>query len=144
MESFTNPPLEAIRAILHSARSIAVVGLSDKAERPSHRVAAYLQQAGYRILPVNPALTEVLGERCWPTVADLPEAVDVVCIFRRSEEVPPIVEEAIALGAKGVWMQDGVVHAPAAARARAAGLQVVMNDCLLRRHMALGGGPVPA
>lgn len=142
MEPFTPLHLDALRSLLESVRSIAVVGLSDKASRPSNRVAAYLQEAGYRILPVNPAIQEALGEQAWPSVAALPERVDVVCIFRRSEEVGPIVEEAIALGARVVWMQDGVVNPQAAARARAAGLQVVMNDCMLRRHLALGLPPI--
>ncbi len=138
MEAFANPPLERLRDLLLQTRSIAVVGLSDKASRPSNRVAAYLQEAGYRILPVNPAIPEALGEKSWPSVANLPGPVDVVCIFRRSEEVGPIVDEAIANGARVVWMQDQVVNVEAAARAREAGLEVVMNDCMLRRHLALG------
>ena len=138
MEAFANPPLERLRDLLLQTRSIAVVGLSDKASRPSNRVAAYLQEAGYRILPVNPAIPEALGEKSWPSVASLPGPVDVVCIFRRSEEVGPIVDEAIANGARVVWMQDQVVNVEAAARAREAGLEVVMNDCMLRRHLALG------
>lgn len=142
MEPFTPPTLDSLRSLLEQVRSIAVVGLSDKATRPSHRVAAYLQEAGYRILPVNPAIQEALGEQAWPSVAALPEKVDVVCIFRRSEEVGPIVEEAIALGVRVVWMQDGVVNPQAAARASAAGLEVVMNDCMLRRHLALGLPPI--
>lgn len=141
MTSFTNPSLQRIKEILLQTRSIAVVGISDKAERPSHRVAAYLQDAGYRIFPVNPALDRVLGEKAVASVSRLDQPVDLVCIFRRSDEVPPIVDEAIALGARVIWMQDQVVHAEAAARAQAAGLEVVMNDCLLRRHLALGLPP---
>ena len=126
-----------IREILASARTIAVVGLSDKPDRDSHRVAAYLQRAGYRILPVNPAVTTVLGEKAVPGLRDLTEPVDVVDIFRKPEAVPAIVEDAIAIGAKVIWMQDGIVHNAAAARARAAGLKVVMSRCMLRDHRAM-------
>lgn len=139
MEGFVNPSLAEIRRLLERARAIAVVGLSDKAERPSHRVAAYLQAAGYRIVPVNPALDEALGERAWPTLEEAPRPVDIVCVFRRSEEVPPIAAAAAARGDGALWLQDGVVHAGAARLARAAGLVVVMNDCLLRRHQSLLG-----
>ena len=126
-----------IREILASARTIAVVGLSDKPDRDSHRVAAYLQRAGYRILPVNPAVTTVLGEKAVPGLRDLTEPVDVVDIFRKPEAVPAIVEDAIAIGAKVIWMQDGIVHNAAADRARAAGLKVVMGRCMLRDHRAM-------
>ena len=126
-----------IREILASARTIAVVGLSDKPDRDSHRVAAYLQRAGYRILPVNPAVTTVLGEKAVPGLRDLTEPVDVVDIFRKPEAVPAIVEDAIAIGAKVIWMQDGIVHNAAADRARAAGLKVVMSRCMLRDHRAM-------
>jgi uncharacterized protein len=138
-----------IDSILRESRTIAIVGLSDKPDRPSYRVAKYLQAQGYRIVPVNPGLTEVLGERSYPDLASIPgpDAVDVVDIFRRSEDVPPIVEAAIARGAKIVWMQEGVVNEPAAERARAAGLQVVMNLCMKKEHekrrpgAAASGGP---
>ena len=132
-------PVE-IHQILGTAKTIAVVGLSDKPGRDSHRVAAYLQQAGYRILPVNPNLAEVLGERAWASLRDIPIPVDVVDIFRRPDAVPEIVADAIAIGAKVVWMQDGIVHNAAADRARAAGLQVVMSRCLLREHRAWRSG----
>ena len=132
-----NPTPEEIRAILASARTIAVVGLSDKPDRDSYRVAAYLQRAGYRILPVNPAVSQVLGEKAVPSLRDLAEPVDVVDIFRRPEAVPEIVEDAIAIGAKVVWMQDGIVHEAAADRARAAGLKVVTSRCMLRDHRAM-------
>ena len=120
--------------ILTSARTIAVVGLSPDPRRPSHGVARYLQRAGYRIIPVNPNVDEVLGERAYPNLRQVPEPVDVVDVFRRSEFVGPIVDDAIAIKASAVWLQDGVVDEDAAARARAAGLDVVMDDCMMRRH----------
>ena len=113
---------------LANASTIAVVGISPRPERPSHYVALYLQEQGYRIIPVNPMLETVLGERCYPDLKSVPERVDMVNIFRRSEHVGPIVDDAIAIGAKYVWMQDGVVDEAAAARAREAGLLVVMDD----------------
>jgi predicted CoA-binding protein len=123
-----------IDGILRESRTIAVVGLSDKTDRPSYRVAKYLQANGYRIVPVNPGLTEVLGEPSYPDLASIPIPVDVVDIFRRSEDVPPIVEAAVAKGAKAVWMQEGIVNKPAAERARAAGLKVVMSLCIKKEH----------
>lgn len=120
--------------ILKLARTIAVVGLSANARRPSHGVARYLQRAGYRIIPVNPNVAEVLGERAYATLSELPEPVDVVEVFRRSEFAGAIVDEAIAIGAGAVWLQDGVVDEAAAERARTAGLDVVMDDCMMRRH----------
>jgi predicted CoA-binding protein len=120
--------------ILASARTIAVVGLSPDPRRPSHGVARYLQRAGYRIVPVNPMVAEVLGERAYPNLRDLPRPVDVVDVFRRSEFVGPIVDDAIAIKAGAVWLQDGVIDQAAASRARAAGLDVVMDDCMMRRH----------
>jgi len=144
MESFSNPPAAELRRLLASTREIAVVGLSANPARPSFRVCAYLQEQGYRIRPVNPTVNEVLGERAWPDLSALGGPLDMVCLFRRSEEVPPLVDEALALGCRSIWMQDHVVHQPAALKARAAGVAVVMNDCLLRRHQQLvgpGGGP---
>jgi len=126
-----------IEEILQQGRTIAVVGLSPKANRPSHSVSQYMQSQGYRIIPVNPAAVEVLGEKCYPDLASIPEKVDIVNIFRRSEEVPPIVQEAIRIGATAVWMQEGVVHQGAAARAREAGLKVVMDLCILKEHRRL-------
>jgi len=120
--------------ILRSAHTIAVVGLSANPQRPSHGVARYLQRAGYRIIPVNPNVAEVLGERAYATLSELPGPVDVVEVFRRSEFAGAIVDDAIAVGAGAVWLQDGVVDEAAAARARAAGLDVVMDDCMMRRH----------
>jgi len=122
--------------ILREYRRIAVVGISDRPERDSYRVAAYLAQAGYVIIPVNPNVTQVLGERCWPTLDDVPTPIEVVDVFRRSELVEPVVDAAIRVGAKAVWMQDGVVNETAAATARAAGLLVVMDRCMLRDHAA--------
>ncbi len=123
-----------IAALLGSARIIAVVGLSSKRYRPSHGVAEYMQHAGYRIIPVNPHETEVLGEKSYAKLEDIPEHVDIVDIFRRSEYVPELVDAAIRIGARAVWMQEGVVHEAAAAKARAAGLQVIMDRCILKEH----------
>jgi len=120
--------------ILDSARTIAVVGLSGKRYRPSYGVAEYMKRAGYRIIPVNPHETEVLGERCYPDLDSVPDPVDIVDIFRRAEFVPPIVEAAIRKGARAVWMQEGVIHEAAARRAEAAGLFVVMDSCILKDH----------
>jgi predicted CoA-binding protein len=120
--------------ILTSARTIAVVGLSPDPRRPSHGVARYLQRAGYRIIPVNPNVDEVLGERAYASLRQIPQTVDVVDVFRRSEFVGPIVDDAIAIKASAVWLQDGVVDEDAATRARASGLDVVMDDCMMRRH----------
>jgi uncharacterized protein len=129
--------MNRISEILHSSRTIAVVGLSGKRYRPSFGVAEYLKRSGYRIIPVNPFETEVLGEKCYPDLDSIPEPVDLVDIFRRSEFVPEIVEAAIRKGAKAIWMQEGVVHEEAAARAEAAGLAVVMDRCILKDHRRL-------
>jgi uncharacterized protein len=123
--------------ILESARTIAVVGLSGKRYRPSYGVAEYLKRSGYRVVPVNPEETEVLGEKCYPDLDSVPGEIDVVDIFRRSEFVPEIVEAAIRKGAKAVWMQEGVIHEEAANRAREAGLAVVMDRCILKDHRRL-------
>lgn len=130
---------EEIKAILESARTVAVVGLSDNPERESYQVAAYLKAQGYRIIPVNPNVQDVLGERAHPTLADIPREiqVDVVDIFRRPEFIPEIVEQAIARGAKVIWMQKGLAHNAAADKARAAGLAVVMDRCMMVEHRRL-------
>jgi uncharacterized protein len=128
---------EVIERILKNARTIAVVGLSLDPQRPSHGVARYLQRAGYRVIPVNPNVEEVLGERAYPRLRDVPDPIDVVDVFRRSEFVGPILDEAIAMKLPAVWLQDGVIDEAAAQRARAAGLDVVMDDCIMRRHASL-------
>jgi predicted CoA-binding protein len=120
--------------LLKKSRVIAVVGLSSKQFRPSYGVAEYMQKEGYRIIPVNPHETEVLGEKAYARLEDVPEHIDIVDIFRRSEFVLPIVEDAIRLGASAVWMQEEVVHEEAAEKARAAGLAVVMDRCILKEH----------
>lgn len=129
--------MKAIADILRSARTIAVVGVSSKRFRPSYGVTEYMQRAGYRIIPVNPQETEVLGERSYPDLDSIPGPVDIVDIFRRSEFVPEIVDAAIRKGAKMVWMQEGVIHEEAARRAEAAGLTVVMDHCILKEHRRL-------
>jgi uncharacterized protein len=126
-----------IPEILKSSHTIAVVGLSSSPMRPSNGVSEYMKRAGYRIIPVNPNETEVLGERCYARLEDIPEKVDIVDVFRRPEFVPEIVESAIAIGAKTVWMQEGVIHEEAARRARSAGLNVVMDRCILKDHRKL-------
>jgi len=129
--------MEEIEGILKEGRTVAVVGLSPKPDRPSYVVARYLQANGYRIIPVNPNAQEILGEKAYPTVLSIPEKVDIVDIFRRPEEVPPVVEEAIKIGARVVWMQEGIVNEAAAQRAKEAGLKVVMDRCLKKEHQRL-------
>ncbi len=130
--------LEEIKKIFQ-LETIAVVGMSPKPERPSHYVAKYLQEQGYRIIPVNPGHDELLGETSYATLQDIPESVDVVDVFRRPEHVDPIIDAAIEIGARALWLQDGVVNEAAAAWAEEAGLLVVMNDCMLRQHRQLFG-----
>ena len=125
---------------LRNSRTIAVVGLSPDSERPSHFVAKYLQENGYRIIPINPLIREVLGERCHADLRSAPGPIDLVDIFRRSEHTLPIVEQAIEVGARYIWMQDGIVNEEAAAMARAAGLSVVMDNCAMREHRRRYGG----
>ncbi len=120
--------------LLRSAKTIAVVGLSNRRMRPSYGVSEYMRQAGYRIIPINPNETEVLSERAYPDLDSVPERIDIVDIFRRSEFVPEIVDAAIRVGAGAVWMQEGVVHEAAAEKARQAGLAVVMDRCILKEH----------
>lgn len=125
---------QTIEKILRTSKTIATVGFSDDTTKPSHMVPAYLQSQGYRVIPVNPKLETGLGEKAYPSVSDVPEPIDVVQIFRRSDQVGPIVDEAIAVGAKAVWMQIGISDEAAADRARAAGLDVVMNQCMKVQH----------
>ena len=128
-------PVETLQRIFAESRNIAVVGLSPKTNRPSNQVALYLQQAGYRIIPVNPGQAKILGEPCYPDLQSIPGPVDVVDIFRRSEQVEPVVRDAIAIGAKVVWMQQGIVNVEAATIAEQAGLIVIMDRCLKVDHM---------
>lgn len=134
---FANPSPEEIRTLLERVRTIAVVGLSPKPDRPSHSVARALKHFGYRIVPVRPAVDEVLGEKAYAHLTDIPFAVDLVDVFRAPEHVPAIVEAAIAIGAKAIWLQEGVVHEAAAQRARAAGLAVVMDRCIYKDYLSL-------
>jgi predicted CoA-binding protein len=133
------PPAERVAHILTHCRTIAVVGLSPKPHRASFNVARYMQANGYRIIPVNPNVAEVLGEKSYPTLLEAAqhEAIDLVNCFRNSEDIPPIVDEAIAIGAKAVWMQLGVAHPAAAAKAEGAGLLVVQDKCLKLEHARL-------
>lgn len=128
-----------IQTILQNCRTIAVVGLSPKPARDSHHVAEYLQQQGYRIVPINPMATEILGERCWPTLSEAAQhlQIDLVDVFRNSADVPPIADEAIAIGAQALWLQLGVRDDAACDRARAAGLRVVQDHCTLVEHRRL-------
>lgn len=132
-----NASNEDIRRLLSQAKTIAVVGLSEDPARDSHRIAAYLQEQGYRVIPVNPKVRAVLGEKGYPDLSSVPVPIDIVDVFRRVEAIPAIVEEAIAVGAKAVWMQLGLAHNASAEKARAAGLTVVMNKCIMVEHRYL-------
>ncbi len=123
-----------IEEILKTCKTVAVVGLSPKMERASYGVAHYLKGCGFRIIPVNPTAQEVMGEKCYPSLTDVAEPVDVVDIFRRAEDVPSVVDEAIKIGAKAIWMQLGIVNEEAAEKARKAGLKVVMDKCIKVEH----------
>jgi uncharacterized protein len=129
--------MASIAELLRTARVIAVVGLSSDDMRPSYGVALYMQRAGYRIIPVNPNETEVLGEKSYARLEDVPEKIDIVDVFRRSMFVRGVVDSAIRIGAKAVWMQEGIVDEGAAEAARAAGLDVVMDRCILKDHRSL-------
>ncbi|TFH39019.1 MAG: CoA-binding protein [Chrysiogenales bacterium] len=129
-----NPPEKEVTELLHSARTIAIVGLSDRPDRDSHRVASYLKEKGYRIIPVNPKVKEILGEKSYPDLASIPEKIDVVDIFRSIDAIPAIVDEAIAVGAGAVWMQLGLAHGESARKAREAGLKVVQSKCIKIEH----------
>ncbi|HWA82666.1 MAG TPA: CoA-binding protein [Fimbriimonadaceae bacterium] len=136
-ERFQNT--KTIRDLLATAHTIAVVGLSTEKTKASNMVASYLQDEGYRIVPVHPKATEILGEKCYPDLKSIPEKVDIVDIFRPALEVPGIVEDAIAIGAKAVWMQLRIIDFPSAERALAAGLKVVVDRCIKMEHGRFGG-----
>ena len=125
--------------IFRTCKTVAIVGLSANPERPSHHVGAYLKEKGYRVIPVNPGEKKILGEICYPDISSIPGKIDVVDIFRKSEDVPPIVKDAIKCGAKAVWMQEGVVNQAAADEAQKSGLKVVMNKCMFKEHSRLFG-----
>lgn len=137
--AFATTAFDRLR-ILRSARTIAMVGLSSNPFRPSHFAAIYLLAEGYNVIPVNPREKEILGRRCYASLRDIPEPVDLVDIFRDPQAVPPIIEEAIAIGAKVIWMQLGVINEPAAQRAHEAGLEVVMDACVKIEHARFFGG----
>jgi len=136
-----NPDDERIRILLESARTIAVVGLSPRPARASHQVARYLMAVGYRVIPVNPGFAEILGQRCFPDLPAVPEPIDIVDCFRRSEYIEPIAADAVAVGAKVLWLQLGVVNEAAANIAARAGLTVVVDRCIKIDHAALGVRP---
>lgn len=128
-----------MKDILLSTKTIASVGLSSNPAKESYGIVQYLKDQGYRVIPVNPTATEILGEKSYPDLSSVPEKIDVVQVFRKPEDVPPVVDEAIKVGAKVVWMQEGIVNDEAAGKARAAGLQVVMDACMRVMHRALIG-----
>ena len=130
---------KVLKEILLSVKTIASVGLSGNQQKESYWIAAYLQEQGYRIIPVNPTATEILGEKAYPDLQSVPEKIDVVQVFRKPEDVPPVVVDAIQVGAKVVWMQEGIVNEEAARNARDAGLQVVMDACMRATHRRLIG-----
>jgi uncharacterized protein len=130
----SRPETDAIRDLLRRSKTIAVVGLSDSPLRPSYGVSAYMQSHGYKIIPVNPLINESLGEKAYPSLAEVPEKIDIVNIFRRSEYVEAIVDEAIELKVPAVWMQEGVINQKAAEKAEKAGIFVAMDLCILKEH----------
>ena len=135
-----NPGPAEIKELLRATKTIAVVGLSDNPGRASNHVSAYMQAQGYQVIPVNPALTEALGEQAYPSLRYLPGPVDMVNVFRKPDAVPGVIADAIAVGAKAVWLQEGVVHHEAAAQARAAGMVVVQDRCIFKEHLKAFGG----
>jgi predicted CoA-binding protein len=128
---------QTLKEILQSAKTIATVGLSSNPEKDSYEVAQYLKAHGYRLIPVNPTADEILGEKSYPDLESVPEKIDVVQVFRKPEDVPPVVEAAVKVGAKVVWMQEGIVNEAAAQTARQAGLEVVMDTCMKKTHSRL-------
>ncbi len=129
--------MDEIEKIIKESKNVAVVGLSNKLGRPSLTVASYLKGQGYKIIPVNPTIQEVGGDKCYPDLASVPDRIDIVDVFRKSDEVLPVVDAAIKIGAKAIWMQEGVVNEEAANKAREAGLMVVMDKCMLKEHARL-------
>ena len=129
--------MDEIEKIIKESKNVAVVGLSNKLGRPSLTVASYLKGQGYKIIPVNPTIQEVGGDKCYPDLASVPDRIDIVDVFRRSDEVLPVVDAAIKIGAKVIWMQEGIVNEEAANKAREAGLMVVMDKCMLKEHARL-------
>ena len=134
---------QMMRDILISTNTVASVGLSSNDEKESYWIVFFLKEMGYRMIPVNPKATEIFGEKAYPSLLDIPDKIDVVQIFRKPEDVPPVVEDAIKIGAKVVWMQEGIVNEEAARMAREAGLQVVMDACMRATHKRLGIGKKP-
>ncbi len=133
------PPSEEIEKILQNSKRIAVVGLSPKPQRDSNKVARYLLDKGYEVIPVNPGQTRILDRTCYKTLADIPFAVDMADLFLNPSRIPPVVDQCIRMGVKTIWMQLGVVHNEAAAKAREAGIEVVMNRCIMREHQHFAG-----
>ncbi len=133
-----------MQKILKTAHTIATVGTSTKPDKPAHNVPEYLMRHGYHIIPVNPTIDEIFGLKAYPDLVSIPEPVDVVQIFRRAEDVPPIVEQAIQIGAKVVWMQEGIINEAAAQKAEAAGLEVVMDHCMMVEHRRMTASKDPS
>lgn len=136
----TNPPDADLARLLSDAKTIAIVGASSNPDRPAYGIMRQLQRLGYKVIPVNPRETEVLGERAYASLHDIPEPVDIVDVFRRAEDTPPIADEAVAIGAKALWLQSGISSEDAAARATAGGLTAVMDSCIAVMHSALRVG----
>jgi uncharacterized protein len=134
---FRNPPDEVLRSLLATAKTIAVVGLSPRPERPSHRIARRLQQWGYRVVPVHPAVEQVLGEKAYARLADIPGPIDLVDVFRAADKLDPVVDECIARKVPALWIQEGIVNESAAARALQAGMTVVMDRCITVEYRKL-------
>ena len=132
-----NPTTDEIRTLLTNAKTIAMIGASSNPDRPSYGIMQKLQRAGYRVIPVNPREKEVLGETAYPSLVDIHEPVDIVDVFRRSEDTPPIADEAVKIGAKALWLQSGISNDDAAARAKAGGLTVIMDACIGATHALL-------
>lgn len=135
--TFENPSADERRALLKKVKTIAVVGLSPKPDRPSYGVSKAMQRFGYRIIPVRPALDEALGEKAYPSLKDVPEKIDLVDVFRAAEHIDGVVDECLALGLPAIWIQEGIVNEAAAERAKAAGMTVVMDRCIYKDYVAL-------